>query len=201
MRALFVEAERIQVERQPHLPFLYSFQGYHYCDLLLAEGEADEVLRRAEQTLEWATAHGDLLGLTLDHLSLGRAHMATSPLDPIATEQHLRAAVDGLRMSGDTDLLPLGFLARAAFHRSQDNFDLAQRDLDEVRTLVRRTGMRLFEADLELEQSRWHVAQHDADSARKTLDKARDLIESMDYGRRRPEVEALEAGLAALRSR
>ena len=59
----------------------------------------------------------------------------------------------------------------------------------------------LFEADLELEHSRWHLAQHDADSARKTLDKARDLIASMDYGRRRPEVEALEAGLAALRSR
>ncbi len=127
--------------------------------------------------------------------------MATSPPDPAAAEQHLRAAVDGLRTAGVTYQLPRGLLARAAFHRSQDHLDLAERDLDAVRTLVRRTGMRLFEADLELEQSRWHLAKNDPDSARKTLDKARDLIESMDYGRRRPEVEDLEAGIAALRSR
>ncbi len=61
--------------------------------------------------------------------------------------------------------------------------------------------MRLFEADLELEQSRWHLAQHDPGSARKTLRRAKDLIASMDYGRRRSEVKDLEAGIAALRSR
>ena len=56
--------------------------------------------------------------------------------------------------------------------------------------------MRGFEADLELEQTRWHVAKNDPDSARETLDKAKDLIESMDYGRRRPEVKDLEAEIA-----
>ena len=79
----------------------------------------------------------------------------------------------------------------------KDNLDLAQRDLDEVRTIVRRTGMRLFEADLELEQTRWHLANNDPDSARNTLDKARELVESMSYGRRRPEVKTLEAEIAA----
>ena len=53
--------------------------------------------------------------------------------------------------------------------------------------------MPLFEADLELEQTRWHLAKNDPDSARESLDKAKDLIEDMDYGRRRPEVEELEA--------
>ena len=200
-RVLFAEAERMQAERQPEFPLLYSLQGYRYCDLLLAEGEANEVLRRAEQALEISANYRWLLAIALDHLSLGRAHMATSPPDPVAAEQHLRASVDGLRTSGNTDELPRGLLARAEFHRRQDNLDLAERDLDEARTIVRRTGMRLFEADLELEQSRWHVAQHDPDSARKTLGRARDLIESMDYGRRRPEVEDLEAGIAALSSR
>ena len=157
-------------------------------------------MRRAEQTLEWATAERILLNIALDHLSLGRAHMAASPPDPIAAEQHLRTAVDGLRTAGNTDYVPRGLLARAAFHRRQDHLERAERDLDKVRTLVRRTGLRLFEADLELEQTRWHLAQHDADSARKTLDKAKDLIASMDYGRHRPEVEALKAGIAALRS-
>jgi hypothetical protein len=121
--------------------------------------------------------------------------MAKTPPDPAAAEEHLRAAVDGLRASGNTDDLPRGLLARAELHRSQGNFELAQRDLDEVRTIVRRTGMRLFEADLELEQTRCHLAKNDRDSARNTLDKAKDLVESMDYRRRRPDVDGLEAAL------
>ena len=50
-RALFPEAERMHAEWQPDFPLLYGLQGYRYCDLLLSEGEAGEVLRRAEQTL------------------------------------------------------------------------------------------------------------------------------------------------------
>ena len=34
-RTLFAEAERLEVERQPHDPILYSLRGYQYCDLLL----------------------------------------------------------------------------------------------------------------------------------------------------------------------
>ena len=39
------------------------------------------------------------------------------------------------------------------------------------------------------------------DSALESLDRAKDLIASVDYGRRHPEVEDLEAELAALNSR
>ena len=35
-RGLFKEAERMQQERQPEYRYLYSLQGYRYCDLLLA---------------------------------------------------------------------------------------------------------------------------------------------------------------------
>ena len=75
-----------QAERQLSHPLLYALRGYLYCDLLLAEGEADEVLRRAEQTLEWMTEQQWLLFIGLDHLSLGRAHMATSPPDLTAAD-------------------------------------------------------------------------------------------------------------------
>ena len=196
-RALFAEAERMQAEKYPNMPVLYSIQGYRYCELLLAEGEVDEVSRRVEQSLEVATQNKWLLDIALDHLSLGRAYMATSPPDPTKADEHLQAAVDGLRTSGNTDDLPRGLLARAEFHRSQDNLDSAQRDLDEVRTIVRRTSMRLFEADLELEQTRWHLAKKDRDSTRESLDKAKKLVKSMNYGRRRPEVETLEAELGS----
>lgn len=37
--ATFAQAEGIQAEWHPHEPFLYSFRGFLYCDLLLAEVE------------------------------------------------------------------------------------------------------------------------------------------------------------------
>lgn len=57
--------------------------------------------------------------------------------------------------------------------------------------------MRLFEADLGIEQTRWHIAKTDPESARETLKRAKELVEDMDYGRRRPEVEELEAALGS----
>ena len=115
--------------------------------------------------------------------------------DLTAAEPHLRAAVDGLRASGVAEFIPRGFLARAAVHRLRDDLPRARKDLDAVATLIRRHGLRLFEADLELEQTRWHLAAGDTNAARETLATAKALVESMGYGRRRPEVEALEAEL------
>ena len=73
--------------------------------------------KRATQTLEWE--QGRLLDMALDHLSLGRAllleHILTPearPLDPAI--EHLNAAVDGLRQSGNRDEVPRGLLARPA---------------------------------------------------------------------------------------
>ncbi len=196
-RALFAEAERMQVELQPDYPLLYSFQGYRYCDFLLAAGEPAEVLRRAPRTMEVAQRHRWILDIALDHLSLGRAHLATAPPSLSAAEPHLRAAVDGLRASGNTDEVPRGFLARAAFHRMRDDLPSAWKDLDVVATLVRRHGLRLFEADLALEQTRCHLAAHKREPARTTLEHARKLITEMSYGRRLPELNALDAELNA----
>ena len=36
----FAEAERLQEERQPGYPLLYSLQGYKYCDFLLSKERA-----------------------------------------------------------------------------------------------------------------------------------------------------------------
>jgi tetratricopeptide (TPR) repeat protein len=77
--ALFAEADRLQTERQPELPRLYSLQGYRLCDLLLAQGRHVEVAERATTTLGWyeQLEAGSLLTRALDRLSLGRAaHLA-----------------------------------------------------------------------------------------------------------------------------
>ena len=95
---VFRHAEALQAEWQPDEPWLYSLQGYQYCDLLLSRGEPEdgsvpdglaadpeaarrfreacqEVRERAEQTLGWAVKYLGLLSIALDHLSLGRAHL------------------------------------------------------------------------------------------------------------------------------
>ena len=109
---LFQEAEELQKQLQPQYPQLYSLPGFHYCDLLLALGENQQVAQRAQQTLAWVTkARSSLLDIALDHLSLGRAHLQQQQLEP--AQQHLDQAVDGLRAAGQQDDLPRGLLARA----------------------------------------------------------------------------------------
>jgi len=126
---LFQEAEHIQTEDQPEYPILYSIQGYHYCDLLLAQGQTAEVLRRAAQTLSWFGAEYPLLSVGLDHLSLGSAHPAGSH----ESAHHLDQAVDYMRRAGALHHLPRALLARAR-----------PADLAEAHRIASRCGMGLY---------------------------------------------------------
>jgi tetratricopeptide (TPR) repeat protein len=164
---LFAEAERLQAERQPEYPILYSLRGYRYCDLLLGQGQTAEVLRRASQTLPWGEQQGSLLTVGLDHLSLGRAH----PPGSAEATRHLDQAVDYLRRAGQLDYLPRALLARGTPH-----------DLDEAFRIATRSGMRLHLADYHL--------------ARGNLAEAERLIHETGYHRRDPELAKLRAKLA-----
>jgi tetratricopeptide (TPR) repeat protein len=161
---LFDEAERLQVERRPGEPILYSVQGYQYCDLLLGQGQTAEVLRRASQTLLIAERNRWLLPIGLDHLSLGRAHPAGSA----EAIDHLDQAVDYLRRAGTLHHLPLGLLARGTPH-----------DLEEAFRIATRSGMRLHLAD-------YHLATGN-------LAEAEALINATGYHRRDRELAALRA--------
>jgi tetratricopeptide (TPR) repeat protein len=193
--ALFEQAETIQKEDQPRLPvlFLYSLRGYQYCDLLLGQGQTEEVQRRATQSIEIAQQNNWLLDIALDHLSLGRAHLLQAQGTP--STAHLNRAVDGLRQAGTQHHIPRGLLARAALFRAQDQFDRSQHDLDEALAIATRGGMRLFEADCHLECARLHLARGDEDAARKGLAQAREMIAEMGYHRQDGEVAELEEAL------
>ncbi len=69
----FIEAEKLQQERQPDSPQLYSLAGFRYCDLLLTAGEWRQVEEQARQTIKIAEKNNWLLDIALDQLSLGRA--------------------------------------------------------------------------------------------------------------------------------
>jgi tetratricopeptide (TPR) repeat protein len=161
---LFAEAERLQAESDPEHPILYSLRCYRYCDLLLGQGQATEVLRRASQTLRWGGRQRSLLDTGLDHLSLGRAHPAGSA----EAIHHLDQAVEFLRRAGTLHMLPLALLACGTPH-----------DLDEVFRIATRSNMRLHLADYYL--------------AKGNLDEAEALINATGYHRRDSVLAALRA--------
>jgi len=228
---LFADAERRQ--RQPEYPLLYSMPGYRYCDLLLSQGRAAEARDRAAQTLEWTRPQSWVLGVALDTLTLGRAHLAlalpslasapsaeTIRDDARGAAARLDEAVEGLRASGQSDYVPRGLLARAAFRRTVGDWDGAARDCDEVNEIAEPGPMRLHLCDCALERARLALARREAfaplaglversppppalpdaaeaalllDAARKELDTARKLIADCGYHRRDVELAELDA--------
>jgi len=187
--SLFREAEEMQKDRQPEYPFLYSVQGFQYCDLLLSQGKYQEVLSRAKQTSEWAKeGGGSLLTIAFDRLSIGRAHLLQALQEGsqnfTQAKEHLNQTVDGLRQAGQQDDLPRGLLARAELYRVQGEFKHAQHDLDEAMTIAERGEMGLHQADCHLEYARLYLAMGEKEDARRCLDIANGMVEKMGYHRR-----------------
>ena len=195
--SLFREAEEMQKDRQPEYPFMYSLWGFRYCDLLLSQRKYQEVLSRAEQTLEWTKTERFLLDIALDHLSLGRAHLFQAlqegSQDFTQAAEHLNQAVDGLRQAGNQDEVPRGLLARAEQYRVKGEFNKSQHDIEEAMTIAERGEMGLHQADCHLEYARLYLAMGDEDRAREHLVIAIKMIEQMGYHRRDNEVKELEA--------
>jgi tetratricopeptide (TPR) repeat protein len=166
----FRKAEAMQGKRQPEYRYLYSVQGFQFCDLLLAQGQVQEVLERAKQTLEcekegWYS----LLSIALDKLSLGRAYVlaavgkrkmdSTSEVESIflmfqTAADYLNQAVAGLREAGHHEFIARGLFARAFYYRLQQQFSQAWEDLDEAREIAERGDMRLWLVDYHLEAGR-----------------------------------------------
>jgi tetratricopeptide (TPR) repeat protein len=153
----------------------------------------DDVLGRATQTLEWVTKGKlGLLDIALDHLTLGRAalyqallaaparNVASGPIHPAErrpvfsmnlaiAKQHLDAAVEGLRSSGQMDHLPRGLLTRAWLHHLTTNPTAAITDLDEGESIATRSGMPIFLADVHLTRARLFRDRTELAKARRLL--------------------------------
>jgi len=199
--ALFEEAERIQKERQPQYPRLYSLQSFRYCDLLLDQGRDAEVRERAVYALAISTAQLGLLSIALDHLSLGRARLLAvqrdGDSDLAEADTALARAVDGLRRAGDQSYIPRGLLARAALHTHTRDFPKAHKDIAEALTLATRCGFRLHACDAHLAYTRLHLAESRPDLARADLAAAERIIAETGYHRRDGDLAALKAQIPA----
>ena len=155
---LFVEAENMHKKRQPTYPYLYSLQGFQFCDLLLSNGKYKEVLERAITTIEFVRKENWLLDIALDNLTIGKASMLQSvennASDFAKAKDYLNLAVDGMRKSGDQDMLAMCLIKRATLYRYQKDFLKSWADLDEAREIAEYGQMRLFLTDFHLEACR-----------------------------------------------
>jgi len=178
----FKEAEELQPqdEPEPRHRILYSVRGYQYCDLLLDQGRRDEVAHRASEALDIDKAKKQILGIGLDHLSLGRAY----PSGSAEGARHLDQAVNSLRSAGTLLHLPLALLARGK-----------PEDLQEVRRIATRSGMRLHLADYHLISARQALASRDRSKACAHFEKAQALIQETGYHRRESDLQELSAKL------
>ena len=191
----FREAEEIQKKRLPRYPFLYSLQGFRFCDLLLdhpAPGTGngyDAVTARAEKTIEIAKRNNWLLDIALDHLTLGRAAMMRAMDEPggdlFPPRAFLEKAVTGLREAGAQEFLTRGLLARAECLRRMKSFDAARDDLEEAREIAELGDMKLFLCDYHLEAVRLCRDEGDETGAAEHERLAEELIEKTGYGGRK----------------
>jgi tetratricopeptide (TPR) repeat protein len=166
----FIKAEQKQRER------LYSTAGFHYCDLLLSQGQPAAARDRAAETLRWTRqqiCRHVGLDIALDNMTLGRAHLAlalqclaswpsASADDARVAGTGLGEAIEGLRALGRNDYVPRGLLARAAFRRSIGDWDGVKTDLDEAKEIAESGLMRLYCCDCALEGARLALAQREA---------------------------------------
>ena len=196
---LFREAEEMQKQRQPEYPYLYSLQGFRYCDLLLGKekGTIREVRERAEKALEIVLSGSRKpLDIALNNLTLGRAGMMQAieeGTDFARAEAHLDHAVAGLREAGRDDYLLRALIVRAECYRRQKQFSKAWDDLNEAMEIAELGSMKLHLVDYHLEAGRLCEAEGKKQEANDHFKTAAKMIEETGYHRRDKEVKKMRS--------
>jgi tetratricopeptide (TPR) repeat protein len=196
---LFEEAEARQAKLQPQLPKLYSLQGFQYCDLLLAQGHAQEVIERATRNLQMAIAHEFLLDIALDKLSLGRAYAATSSRPSEARAGIPRGAAaqndpgSGHRPVRDDE---------SGADGRDDTAGRARKHLDAAVQGLRRAGQEWLLVPGLLARAAFHRAMGAFEAAKTDLDEAQDIAArgEMRLHRTDTHLESARLSLARLPS-
>lgn len=196
---VFRKAELIH-KKKNRKSFLYSTDGFQYCDLLLNQGKYPVVLTRAHQTIK--VFKGACLSIALDYLSLGKAFLVQALHEESSNfsqaKEHLNKAIEELRQFGGQEFTICGLLARTKLYIASDDIKNAKRDLDEAFTLAERSGMKLYQADCHLEYARLNLAIGKKEEAGQNLVTAKEMVEKMGYHLRDQDVLEIEELLRKL---
>ena len=172
----FGEAEVMQAENQSKYPLLYSLQGFHYCDLLLAE--AERAAWQCTAGFQPVSKHGQA---------------ARTSLIARCREVEKRAAQTLGWSEGE-----LGLLSRAWLRTVEGDFENARADLNDAWEIAERGPMPLFIADIHLYRARLFRREREYPwtSPKDDLTAARKLIDECGYHSRDAELADAEAAIA-----
>jgi len=187
-REQFKEVEKIQSKRQPENPRLFSLPGFQYCALLLdLATPLNEIQKRGQYSLRLMKEMNHLLSIAFDYLTIARCQTSTA-----SKQESFNNAVQGMRKAKSVQYMPEVLLARAKFHRQQQNIKQAQQDLDESFDIINRCGMKLYLVDAMLLQANINLDQG------KTFDTKpiKNLINLTGYHLRDPELDLVDARIA-----
>ena len=151
----FEKAEKCQKAGQG-IYFLYSVQGFHYCNLLIDLKKCKEAKRRSKQATNYGKKLYHLLSFALDELILGRAWLVEGNLKQ--SKVWFEKAVNSLRATSDINYLCMGLIQQTQYLVSAKNYILSYENLSEIYELAEPSSMRLHLTDYHLEMARLILA-------------------------------------------
>ncbi|MGB8506968.1 MAG: hypothetical protein WCD76_01055 [Pyrinomonadaceae bacterium] len=194
-RNIFERAEEIKGQGRQPLTFPHSF-GHRRRDLLLSQGEYDEVKDTARRILESSGAkHYDLIDSALLYLSLGQAYLFQSPPDYVEAKANLDQAMDYLLRAGRVVHIPRGRLALADLHLMTGELSEAKFNLDEALEMAKRNHTVLHQADCHLKYTRLYLELNENEKAYESWPEAKEIIDRCDYRLRDVDSQVLSTRL------
>lgn len=197
----FEEAESLQAGSNPDFPWLSSYPSFHYCELLLDQGQYEDVVDRANRGLSLPHRRYPLLDEASDRLSRATALLRLSQRSGDRSLVHQAAtdvemAVERCQKAGIRYLTLHSMLVRAELSRVSGAPDRARMDLEKTVFVARRYGMRLHEIEGHLEIARLLQAEGERGKAGEHSERAKWLIEETNYHRRDRQLADIERSLA-----
>jgi TIR domain len=216
---LFAEAERLQKERQPKLDLLYSFQGFQYCDWLLASAERaawqallrgrgsqsatdertwydqstiwDEVERSAKAAQVIARRDHWLLDIALNHLTLARAELVRATLSGPLPQPTLDPSHVAAAVNGLRDAGRTDYLPKGMLTAALYHF--VRGNAASARAALDQAQEIAQRGPMPLYLADIHLHRARLFRDRAELAKAHELIEKHGYVRRQEELEDADA--------
>lgn len=190
---LFQDAEERLQRREFPFNHLYSIGGYRYNSLLLTQGEYQKVIDRIKIISVKNNEEKFLLPIALDQLILGQSYVCLNNLQEAGN--WLNQAVDNLWLSGQQHHVPRGLIARANWYRLQKSWQKARLDLDEAWEISQRGGMKFFDLQLYLEESKLALSRRQMKDAKHHLNNLEPLIQDTGFFLFAPQADELRKKL------
>ncbi|PCI77329.1 MAG: hypothetical protein COB20_08240 [SAR86 cluster bacterium] len=136
---------RLEPDCEVVCPTISSF----YCKYLLDAGEVEKALERALLTLQWRETNAwqvavDTTSLyATDLLVLGLIYLKLDDLKKAS--DYLNKQVELFKAANEWLYLPSGLIGRAKLHSANDEYALAEQDLEEALSIAKRTGAKFSE--------------------------------------------------------